>query len=229
MLVEVPALRKILRVDKTGEKFETLLSDAANMRVSPDHRTLLYENHKGLYTLNLDAPAPRLIAGSDDYHDVAWAPNSRQFAFVSRSDKQFQIFTLDARHLDKTPQQLTFGDDAHTRPTWSPDGTQIAFFSKVNSNTVLTVINTDGTNSKKLLTVKDDAKPPSWVAPQQIAAAEINPLSDHREALLFINTRTLEVNYHGYCKSTDIKFLTLYLLTLPPSGICQPLVARVRP
>lgn len=79
------------------------------------------------------------LRGSEGRWDVAWSPDGKQIAFVSRHDGNENIYVMNTDGSNVV--QLTFDpfryyyilrDPIDTDPAWSPDGQQIVFVSGRN-------------------------------------------------------------------------------------------------
>jgi dipeptidyl aminopeptidase/acylaminoacyl peptidase len=131
-LLTVPASAQTTdRIDKMLAELERVHHFGA-VTISPNGERVTWiedtENGKTRIFLKSHGKAVRLTAGSgnSDFHEntVAWAPNSKDLAFVSDAAGSAQVYLVSG---DNKPRQLTHvkGDIADLR--WSPDGKQIAF------------------------------------------------------------------------------------------------------
>jgi dipeptidyl aminopeptidase/acylaminoacyl peptidase len=90
-----------------------------------------------IYLADLAKPndAPRRIAVSKApaaEHSIAWAPDSRQFAFLSDAEKSNQL-ELYVAAIGGSPRKLTNLTGFLAAPRWSPDGSKIAILFTGNS------------------------------------------------------------------------------------------------
>lgn len=93
-----------------------------------------------------------------------WSPDSKQLAFVSRRNKEINIYAILVttgleRQLTDTPWI-----DAH--PDWSPDGRRITFLSTRDNqvrNQVF-VMNADGSEQRNLTRTESEEMHPAWSA-----------------------------------------------------------------
>ena len=103
----------------------------------------------------------RWLRSDQEEHSPAWAPDGDTLAFVTTRDGNAEIYTANAND-DEPPQRLTINDSADTEPVWSPDGDMIAFVSDLFGETEIMVMDSDGTNQRRLThnDVRDHS--PDW-------------------------------------------------------------------
>jgi WD40 repeat protein len=90
----------------------------------------------------------------------AWSPQWAKIAFVSRRDRNFEIYTMNA---DGTViLRLTSNSADDKDPAWSPDGTKICFSSNRDGNDEIYLMKADGTEQRRLTTNSADDKLPAW-------------------------------------------------------------------
>jgi TolB protein len=96
-------------------------------------------------------------------YDPAWSPTGEWIAFVSQETGNDEIFIIrpdgsETRQLTKN----TWEWDKHV--SWSPDGQEIVFWSNRDTGRAqLWVMNSDGSNQRKLLDSPYEDREPVWV------------------------------------------------------------------
>lgn len=90
-------------------------------------------------------------------------------AFVSSQDGDYAIYgmntdgTNQGRLTDERGDLSTReGIQFQTEPAWSPDGTRIAFASAREGSFDIYVMNSDGTGTKRLTSLKENDQHPTW-------------------------------------------------------------------
>ena len=112
----------------------------------------------------------RLTHGSPDLPEdqaadiqPSWSPDGTRFAFASKRDGNFEIYTMDADGSQLT--RLTDDPAEDVEPAWSPDGEKIVFTSDRDTPGVsgdIYVMNADGSNVTRLTDDPGDDRHPSW-------------------------------------------------------------------
>ncbi len=90
-------------------------------------------------------------------------------AFVSSQDGDYAIYGMNAdgenqgRLTDESGDLSTLeGVQFQTQPAWSPDGSMIAFASAREGSFDIYVMNSDGSGTKRLTSVKENDQHPTW-------------------------------------------------------------------
>ena len=77
-----------------------------------------------------------------------WSPDGRRLLFVSRRDRNPEVYVVNA---DGSGQhRLTHAPGTDSDPTWSPDGRKIAFISHRDRELAIYVMNADGSQQRNL-------------------------------------------------------------------------------
>ena len=124
---------------------------------SPDGQTITYEgsgDEEGsskIYVVSPDGTNFRRLGAdvpSVDRHPT-WSPDSQRIAFVSwRRGEGPEIYVMNAN--GKNRKRLTHNSENERGPSWSPDGSRIAFWTSKNEDTIIAVMDADGTNRRNL-------------------------------------------------------------------------------
>jgi Tol biopolymer transport system component len=94
----------------------------------------------------------RLTRSRDDDGQPAWSPDGRRIAFVSRRDRNDEIYVMNAGgshavRLTSTPREDEF------LPRWSPSGEQLVFWSTAPGRADrIWTIGVDGTGRRLVAT-----------------------------------------------------------------------------
>jgi Tol biopolymer transport system component len=114
-----------------------------------------------LSLIDLDGSKLLQITQATPAFDPAWSPDKQRIVYSSGNTS---INIIDTRTLDI--QQLTQTDSMYLNPSWSPDGEQIAFASNKDGNWELYVIDSDGSNERRLTNnaLEDGLKGLTWTS-----------------------------------------------------------------
>ena len=122
----------------------------------------------GLFVFTVeDRVSTHLVNGPNISSDPGWSPDGMYIAFamedtsLSSSDLDIYVISSDGG----TPTPLTQTLDTHdTYPSWSPDGSKIAFVSRLDDNSGISLMNSDGTEISHLTHGKVDkvSGAPQW-------------------------------------------------------------------
>ena len=145
-------------MDSNGENIRRITEGAFDLNPawSPDGRTIAYggremgEENRKIHLIAPDGTNRRRLAGDIQSWDMAaaWSPDSQRIAFLSsRGIWGNEIYVMDADGTNQRRLTRDGWDDRH--PAWSPDGSKIAF-SASGGNIFIVVMNTDGSDRKKL-------------------------------------------------------------------------------
>src|SRR4029078_12876924 len=94
---------------------------------------------------------------------LAWSPDGRQIAFVSRREGEAGVYLVNADGSHQT--RLTTWQEFRmyfAAPVWSPDGRQIAFISNIEGRDQIYVVETHGSNQTRLTTLTTGVSTPAW-------------------------------------------------------------------
>ena len=103
----------------------------------------------------------RWLHSDQEEHSPAWAPDGDTLAFVTTRDGNAEIYTANVNE-DAQPLRLTINESADTEPVWSPDGDRIAFVSDLFGETEILVMDSDGTNQRRLTNNEVRDHSPDW-------------------------------------------------------------------
>jgi TolB protein len=113
-----------------------------------------------IYILNLNTRTEERLTYEGRYNtSPAWSSRDR-IAFVSMSNGNFDICTVDA--AGGGSRKLTNGTGNNEEPCWSPDGRYIMFTSDREGSYHLYIMNANGQNQRRVTSMKGDQTAPSW-------------------------------------------------------------------
>ncbi|MBD06974.1 MAG: hypothetical protein CME24_21815 [Gemmatimonadetes bacterium] len=134
-----------------------------NPQWSPDGQRILYTigdvmSNIDVAVMNADGSnSTRLTQHPESDKEACWSPDGTRIAFVSQRDGDIAIWTMGADGAE--PRKLVQG----RHPAWSPDGRMISFTSgQFEGNDEIYVINTDGSDMRRLTQDKRFDWFPSW-------------------------------------------------------------------
>ncbi|PJF43511.1 MAG: hypothetical protein CUN55_08725 [Phototrophicales bacterium] len=102
-----------------------------------------------------------------------WSPDGSKIVFQSDRDGMWQIYELDLN--TRSVRLLSDGQGIDVEPQYSHDGRKIAFRSyRDGDNSVLYIMNADGTNPEAITGVDEDATNHAWSPNDQLIAFQSN-------------------------------------------------------
>jgi Tol biopolymer transport system component len=177
----------VMNVDGSGRRPLAGGERGFEPSISPDARRIAFTRSPdgetvSIYVMNVDGTGTTsIVQGLVFPPGAVWSPDGSQIAFRSNHEGQtgpvarISIVNADGtglRQVSPEPGPNEFAYDES--PTWSPTGTQLAF----TRNSVLHVINGDGTGMTALPN-EDLAINPSWSPDgQRIAYTSLDPAGD---------------------------------------------------
>ncbi|MDY0004683.1 MAG: Tol-Pal system beta propeller repeat protein TolB, partial [Polyangia bacterium] len=139
---------------------------------SPDGREIIFTSYvrrnPDLYRVTaLGGVLPKRVSKRLGLNSGAvYSPDGTRVALTLTKDGDSEIYLLDPKQVSRygwvTAKRLTNHPGIDTSPTWSPDGRQIAFVSNRYGNPQLWVMNTDGTDKKRLTRRGYYNQTPAW-------------------------------------------------------------------
>jgi Tol biopolymer transport system component len=128
---------------------------------SPDGTQIAFMSDRDgafdVYVMNAAGSNPERRTNTGTAWFPVWSPDGSRLAFHVGRD--VHVTPRDGSHLAR----LTIDPDNGMYPSWSADGAKIAFMSWRTGRTELFVMNADGTDQKKLVTMeRGDAIDPRW-------------------------------------------------------------------
>jgi tricorn protease len=120
-----------------GSQHMSLTAGFTELALSPDGKKIAFAAHGQIFAASAKdgGDAARVTNTSADEDEIAWAPDSKQIAYVSDREGQPHVFLYD--FTTRTETQLTRGTDPDTQPQFSPDGKSLAFLRDAKHVVVL--------------------------------------------------------------------------------------------
>jgi hypothetical protein len=106
---------------------------------------------------------PVYVPGYD--FDPAWSPDAAHIAYVSLTDGNEEIHTINKDDPSRSDQRLTINEwESDRHPSYSPDGSQIVFWSnRETGHKQLWIMHADGNNQRRLLEDPYNDWDPVWI------------------------------------------------------------------
>lgn len=138
------------------------------LRTSTPKGTLLFTSTRDgnweVYTMNANGSAQKNLSNHPfaDY-GLGWSPDGRYILFYSNRDGNEDIWRMGAD--GSNPVNLTKHPAGERAAAWSPDGKEIVFISdRDGEERELYLMNTDGTEQRRVSFYKSYIECPSWLA-----------------------------------------------------------------
>ncbi|NII26695.1 hypothetical protein HB364_16525 [Pseudoflavitalea sp. X16] len=173
-----PAELTIYMVDSDGKNEKRLTPDnwSACPRWFPDGKMIAYVsivgNNRGIYSMQADGSDRKLLLSGNNFFNALFVSPSGDKIVATETlwERPTKIFVMNAD--GSNPKNLAAGVDHFTEndmggesngsPAWSPDGKKIAYVSSVTNRSEIYVINSDGTNDRRLTNTGKFNSSPSW-------------------------------------------------------------------
>jgi TolB protein len=120
---------------------------------------------KEIYISDYDGANQRRITVNRSLNIVpAWSPDGRAIAYTSYRRANRPDIYVSYIYEGRPPETPAKGTDFihNFLPAWSPDGTRIAFMSNRDGNPEIYVINSDGSNLRRLTNHPGNDASPTW-------------------------------------------------------------------
>lgn len=210
-LSDASLVERVTRHMRTAD-FDHLSIGSSTVSWAPDGHTIAFVAKEGprdrilLWNLydkelgqTLTMPDLELI------ESLAWAPDSRQLAFIGTGSGQSDLYIIDVetgarRQITGTPQR-------EDHPNWSPDGQRIAFSAKYRNQFDIKIYNMADGESHTAISGPTDDLWPQWLP--------------EGNKLLFVSTRDKINDLFVYHLDENRE----YRLTRSLSGIMNPALA----
>jgi Tol biopolymer transport system component len=134
---------------------------------SPDDKQIVFTRgepdnpESALYVMNVDGSGLRQLTDMPGAEWVpSWSPDDMQIAFVSKTERDQQIFSISTDGSEL--RQLTHTVAPTYGPDWSPDGTHIVYNSNTSGSDQLYTMNADGSNQTQITSRGTDNWGAAW-------------------------------------------------------------------
>lgn len=198
-IVEEQKGNLVLR-DCDGNEVSQLTDHAAddqNPTWSPDGNQIVFHSNRdnlkpySLYIINIDDVDPRRLTFEHDTRFPAWSPDGERIAFINNCD-------LALMNPDGTDMEVIVAANGETcsgGPVWAPDSHRLAFTREQNDVSDIYTVMRDGTDLRKLASVRSRYLTLVWTPDGQQVGIRIREPNESIEYLL--------INADGAGKLTD--------------------------
>jgi hypothetical protein len=177
---------------------------------SPDGTKIAYDNESNIYVIEVDGTGPQVDLGAGYW--PAWSPDGAKIAFEfydpAVAEPEIFVMNADGTGRDNLTQHPSMLD---REPSWSPDGSHIVFRRGDRGDPngyELFVMDADGGNQAKLLSVAGPQLAPLWLPDNRIlyCSADANAsVAGFRIWELDLNaggttTQLTSDTEHGHCE-----------------------------
>lgn len=168
----------VMDSDGRNEKQLTIDGRSSYPHWFPDGRKIIYNaanNNPGVYIMGADGSnAWRLGLIGATYANAILSPAGDKIAmyFVSQGNERSLLYVMNAdgtgiKEVVVAPPPTVPSASIYYRiielsPAWSPDGTKIAYACRVGDNSEIFVVNSDGTENKRLTKTNKLESNPVW-------------------------------------------------------------------
>lgn len=132
---------------------------------SPDGRQIAFVSTRSgdpqLFLMNADGSGVQRLTFQGRYNQTPeWSPRGDSIAFTARDERNvFDLFVIDLP--SRKIRRLTQDQGNNEEPSYSPNGRHIVFSSTRSGSRRLWIMNSDGTNQRRLA-LDVEASTPAW-------------------------------------------------------------------
>jgi len=202
-------LLAFMNPDGTG--ITDLLVNGSDPSVSPDGTKIAFcalrrELYSQIYVMNADGTGEKRLTNitTGDACGPAWSHDGKKVAFyafaLTHPSRNPAIWVMDPDGANL--KQLT---EHAVSPTWSPDDRQIAFASDRVGKFQIYVMNSDGSNVRRLTNDKGEDSSPAW-APDGAAIVFVSDREGEHPALFLMGANGSEQHRLVFSKRQDFCF-----------------------
>lgn len=211
-------------MDSDGKNERQLTADGRNAHPHwfPDGTGIIFNSagtNPGTYIMDANGIGIRRVGlVGVAYADAVISPAGDKIAmaFVSPGNERSLIYVMNADGSGmkqivvapppSVPSASTYSRYIELSPTWSPDGSKIAYACRVDGNSEIFVVNSDGSNNQRLTKSNNWEGNPGWSKDgQHIIYLANRPEDDYNPKIYIMRANghspTLVSKYEGYIMS----------------------------
>lgn len=164
-----------INVDGSNEIKLTSQNDNFSPQYFPDNNSIIFSSSNniwtGIYKMNIDGSNKKLLTPQNSsFNDPKISPSGNMISITSNNWNGSQIFVMNSdgsnlKQITFTVSSISYPGspkDGNCNPAWSPNSSKIAYVSYENGSPDIFVINSNGTDNKRLTNTSLRDENPCW-------------------------------------------------------------------